>query len=374
MKNEVIFDDKGIPSIMVTITADELAEKIGPDHPAFTVKGRRVKEISISKYQNVIIDGRAYSLPLQQPATGMDFDAARAACEAKGPGWHIMTNAEWAALALWCKANGTFPRGNTAAGKSHSHPDEHGTTYDRYRTLTGSGPATWNHDHTEQGVADLVGNVWEWIGGVRFMDGQIQIIPDNDAAAGADQSPESPDWLPVLVDGKPIRYRVEDDAITLTADDEKTGDYDGIRFADLASEIAVPELLRQLALYPADDQQSDDYIWVDSNDERLVIRGGIWGNGAAGGVFYADGYSTRSNAITGIGFRSAYIRLSDICDPDHLAEHTAAEPTTPEEAPAPDLLAQLADIRAAAELKAQTYAKAVEAIDTAVKAIAGIGA
>jgi hypothetical protein len=111
---------------------------------------------------------------------------------------------------------------------------------------------------------------------------------------------------------------------------------------------------------------------VDSNDERLVSRGGYWGR--RGLRVLRLRRSTRSNATATVGFRSAYIRLSDICDPDHLAEHTAAEPTTPEEAPAPDLLAQLADIRAAAELKAQTYAKAVEAIDTAVKAIAGIGA
>jgi hypothetical protein len=228
MKNEVIFDDKGIPSIMVTITADELAEKIGPDHPAFTVKGRRVKEISISKYQNVIIDGRAYSLPLQQPATGMDFDAARAACEAKGPGWHIMTNAEWAALALWCKANGTFPRGNTAAGKSHSHPDEHGTTYDRYRTLTDPAPRV-EHDHTEQGVADLVGNVVGVDRG-RALHGR----PDPDHTGqrrGRRRRPVTgePDWLPYgWTQADPLR--VEDDAITLTADDEKTGDYDGIRF------------------------------------------------------------------------------------------------------------------------------------------------
>ena len=41
------------------------------------------------------------------------------------------------------------------------------------------------------GIADLVGNVWEWTGGLRINDGEIQIIANNDVAAGADMSAAS---------------------------------------------------------------------------------------------------------------------------------------------------------------------------------------
>ena len=40
----------------------------------------------------------------------------------------------------------------------------------------------------------MCGNIWEHVGGIRFMDGQVQVIPDNGAAAGADQSRDSKEW------------------------------------------------------------------------------------------------------------------------------------------------------------------------------------
>src|SRR5690606_12542231 len=102
-RNTVMYDDRGYPSIMVAIPQFRLSD-IFPEwpnvvHPAFIVNGVEKSEIWISKYQNVVYDGRAYSLPGQDPRTSITFDAARAACFAKGPGWHLMTNAEWAAVA-----------------------------------------------------------------------------------------------------------------------------------------------------------------------------------------------------------------------------------------------------------------------------------
>ena len=38
-----------------------------------------------------------------------------------------------------------------------------------------------------------------------------------------------------------------------------------------------------------------------------MYRGGPWSHGAAAGVFYLNGYNSRGNAPTGIGFRAAYI-------------------------------------------------------------------
>ena len=297
MRNEVIFDDRGRPDILVVFTPDEL--KL-PD----TLKGRKVKEYAISKYPNTMIDGRPYSLPFMPPAVNVNHDEAIRLCEAKGPGWHLITNDEWAALARQSWENDTVPTGNTNSGKSHSRPEQKGTTYQNSygKTVGGSGPIWWNHDRTAEGVADMVGNVWEHVGGVRFLNGQVQIIPNNEAAAGADQSPDSKEWTAIYTpDGDPVYYNVKDGEIV------------------------------ELGLYPAPGYESEEYFWLDTDGERCVFRGGCWRNGADAGVFYLSGYSSRSDSLTSIGFRSALVRYSgDSGDLDHLDDDPTSMSGTPD--------------------------------------------
>ena len=71
-------------------------------------------------------------------------------------------------------------------------------------------------------------------------------------------------------------------------------------------------MLRALALLPDSDVTTDvyegDYMWWNNGvAERCVCRGGGWGSGANAGVFCLSGYSSRSSANAGIGFRAAYI-------------------------------------------------------------------
>ena len=273
MRNEVIFDKSGIPDIMVAFTPDELGL------PA-ELKGRKVEAYLIGKYPATMIDGVPHSLPFQKPAVDINHDEAIRLCEAKGPGWHLITNDEWAALAHQSRKNGTLPRGNTNSGKSHSHPEETGTTYEGGygKTLTGSGPVTWNHDHTAEGVADMCGNVWEHVGGIRFVDGKVQVIPRNEAAAGADQSKDSPEWVNIYTaDGDPIYYEVTDDEIWLRATEPEEKDYCGVSFTDLEpGEVDNLDELIRLGLYPADGYEGSDYFWLDTNGGRCVSRGGNW--------------------------------------------------------------------------------------------------
>ena len=317
MRNEVIFDDRGRPDILVVFTPDEL--KL-PD----TLKGRKVKEYAISKYPNTMIDGRPYSLPFMPPAVNVNHDEAIRLCEAKGPGWHLITNDEWAALARQSWENDTVPTGNTNSGKSHSHPEQKGTTYQNSygKTLAGSGPIEWNHDRTAEGVADMVGNVWEHVGGVRFLNGQAQIIPNNEAAAGADQSPDSKEWTAIYTpDGDPVYYNVKDGEIVLQPTAPEGKDYDGVPFCDLheRADMDVPDKLIELGLYPAPGYEGEEYFWLDTDGERCVYRGGRWISGAYAGVFYLGGNSSRSFVSTDLGFRSALVRYSgDSGDLDHL--------------------------------------------------------
>ena len=62
--NTVLFDDKGMPSIMVKIPKFKISDVITggsqSTHPAFIVNGVEKDHIYISKYQNIVIDDRAY--------------------------------------------------------------------------------------------------------------------------------------------------------------------------------------------------------------------------------------------------------------------------------------------------------------------------
>lgn len=320
MKNEVIFDNRGIPDIMVSFTPDELGL------PA-ELRGRKVEAYLIGKYPATLIDGVPHSLPYQQPAVNVNHDEAIRLCEAKGHGWHLITNDEWAALAHQSRKNGTLPRGNTASGKSHSNPEETGTTYEGScgKTLTGSGPVTWNHDHTAEGVADMCGNIWEHVGGIRFVDGKAQVIPNNEAAAGADQSKDSPEWANIYTaDGDPIYYNVQDDEITLQPYEPEDKAWDGVPFTELeAGQVDDLDELIKLGLYPADGYEGTDYFWLDTNEERCVCRGGHWAYGAGAGVFYLNGYNARSFSYAGVGFRPAFVRYSgDSGSLDNLDKET----------------------------------------------------
>lgn len=95
-------------------------------------------------------------------------------------------------------------------------------------------------------------------------------------------------------------------------------DYDGVKFTDLEvrSDMDAPDRLKDLGLYPADDYESDEYFWLDSNGERVIYRGGPWGDGSGAGVFSLNGNNSRSAAGTYVGFRAACVRF--ICDSDTL--------------------------------------------------------
>ena len=76
--NAILDDRAGRPTVMVYVPKFDLDEVISGaphlPHPAFVVEGRVLDGIYVSKFQNVIVDGCAYSLPGEDPATHVDFD------------------------------------------------------------------------------------------------------------------------------------------------------------------------------------------------------------------------------------------------------------------------------------------------------------
>ena len=338
-KNVIMVDDKGLPSVMVYIPKFKISDVItggsANTHPAFIVNGVEVPGIYISKYQNVLgSNGRAYSLPGEDPKASITFDSAKQACELKGPGWHLMTKAEWAAIALWCRKNNLMPKGNNDYGKDASEGTRVAipTYYDAtntFRVATGTGPKTWSHNGDFDGIWDLNGNVYEWVGGYRTNNGEIQVIQNNNAAAAVDQSATSTLWRAILEDGSltdpgtantlkwdylttpaaNAAFRLNKVIEYPQADDTP---YGSISFASLtaAAGVTVPEILKALSIFPADTgDHGGDTVYMRNNGERLLFCGGSWYLGSAAGVFCGNGGSPRSHSYTNLGFRSAFVAL-----------------------------------------------------------------
>lgn len=313
-KNTVMYDSKGNPSIMVCVPRFNLPDVIdgapNTPHPAFIVNGVVKSEIWISKYQNIVHDNRAYSLPGMNPQTSVDFDTSKSYCDNKNgngeEGWHLMTNAEWAAIALWSKKNGTMPRGNNNYGSDHSASYEVGREAAKdgeqrtTKILTGSGPASWSHDHTNAGIFDLNGNIWEWNDGLRIIDGKIYVHKDNDF--------DTPDNISNFVDTGAFF----DDVGGIVLNSSKTSDNEGQVYTEFeklaaASGYTIPELLKYLAIAPTEGDHGGDRVYATLAGERFTRRGGTWAHPSHAGVFYLYSSHTRSYVTSSGGFRSARI-------------------------------------------------------------------
>lgn len=341
--NVVQLDDAGLPSVLVYIPAFKNSDVLtgGDDsiHPAFIVNGKEISGFYYSKYQNVVHNGKAYSLPGEDPAVSVNFDTAREYCEAKGYGWHISTAAEWAAIALWCKKNGFLPYGNNGSGKDSREQENKAipSSSEVSRVATGSGPLTWSHDQTPSGVWDMNGNVAEWQGGIRVVWGELQILPNNDAT-----DPDNPQnatsicWKAInAADGTLVEpeCKTTDSAAKLTGNTVKIDWIDSAwvystTITSVSSETrvclfnnltadgrigdAAKVLLRALALLPDDGETAGAYendmaYWNNGAAERFVYRGGSYSSLENAGLFYVSSSRPRSGYDAAIGFRAAYI-------------------------------------------------------------------
>ncbi len=307
-------------------------------HPAFTVQGAQ-KRIFIGKYQaSQNSAGQYITQANKNVKTSIDFDTADAAAQALNDGgsitgFHMMTNTEWALVALISHYLGTMPKGNNNYGRDIDDKFVTGIIESGYegnfgsaspaRWLTGSGGVKTSHDGTPAGIFDLNGNIWEWVRGMRLQDGEIQILPDNDAAANLDVSASSTYWK--AIDAATGNLVAPGTAGTLKYDGVSSGDsgaaevdtnvdfpgstgYNQNTFESLsaASGITIPEIMKKLCLYPPLASLGNDYFWVRNYSERLPLRGGGWSNGANAGVFSLYLGAPRSGLDWDFGFRLAF--------------------------------------------------------------------
>lgn len=327
-KNTVIFDDIGMPSVMVVlpkmISLDICTGDKRRTHPAFIVDGVEKEKVALSKYHNIIMNDRAYSLPMQKPAINIDFTESQTACRKKGEGWGLTPFSLFGAISLWCKKNGTIPFGNNSGGKDVTHPHERGVTYLKSAsgitpTATGSGPATWYHDHTPFGIADLNGNIYDWCAGMRLVMGEIQIIPyANCMRATCDIGENSSEWKAINASGSlvepgvpgTLKFDYVNNEIILCTRISSQTSSGKATFESISTDIGlnVPQILKELALFPADTSGYDgDYFYINNAEsESLPLRGGCYNLGLGSGIFCTKIVEPRGYKYYNSGFRSAY--------------------------------------------------------------------
>ena len=199
-----------------------------------------------------------------------------------------------------------------------------GTTSGTGRTLTGSGPASWRHNNTFTGIADLVGNVSEWVDGLKLVDGKILMPADNnfnlaetswpdtgvrfDSTATGDES-SSGDIGDPVISNEITKYAGP------VGDNGNYGYLSIANWKDLIKKVDynIPASMLQAAIAPitlSDGTYSQDpkgYLYIRNYGERIPLRGGDWNAGAIAGLFYLNLYIARSYAFSNIGFRPAFV-------------------------------------------------------------------
>ncbi len=310
-RNTILYDVNGdYPSEMV------LVEKFTNDYvfgngdsnsfSAFISHGETRDIVYYSKYQNVVYGSigtsasRACSRAGKVPQTGINYNQAKLACRNRGPGWHEMSYIEWAAIMLITNKNGVQPKGNNDYGKDYQDSDtfvNRGHKIGENKVAAGSGPKSWSHDGTDNGIFDLNGNVWEWLGGMKLVDGQIYI---NDQNLNNDFNTAEADWHATNLFFDSVNRDFND---TLPEHFTVGGN---TLLAEGTHDDEILLLQKMGFLSRGTENELAGYNYRTITDERMLIRGGSWGNGAGAGLGSLNLNTLCLSSSSSVGFRSVF--------------------------------------------------------------------
>lgn len=166
---------------------------------------------------------------------------------------------------------------------------------------------------------------------MRLNEGEIQIIPNNDAMLpNISMAANSTSWKAIASNGalvapgtaNTLKYdaaavgdgsnkNVGAATLSTTIAHKMTGSsYAGSYFKDLkaASGLTAPAIAKSLALLPpVADASVQGYFWMRNQGERVGIRGGYWSDGAYCGPFSRHLIHERTVSHWSVGFRAAFL-------------------------------------------------------------------
>ena len=205
------------------------------------------------------------------PVTNVAYSTWNTLISNKGSRFHRITNREWSNVILWSLKMGIKITGNCYGyvNSSYVNIDGEGTNMTQYpadgyyKTRTGMGPTTWNHNGLEGGIADMCGNVWEATDGLKLVNNVIYIF-DNDT---------DKNWVSTGV-------AYSGNLITNS---------NGTSFGNTLYYPTDSDLWKEMIPCNASGKETitaygDDGTWFSSG-ERILYRGGSCDNGSLGGVF-----------------------------------------------------------------------------------------
>ncbi|EKO3875072.1 hypothetical protein P0F19_000228 [Vibrio metschnikovii] len=268
--------------------------------------GTFLSEKRIAIHKSVNIGGKTVSQAGKAPYVNLNFDELKAKAAELGAGFRLLDiydNAlvNWIILGIVARG-GQAPRGNTEWGRAHDATHEMGTRVDGQvsntrsgngATLTGSGPNSWNHDGTSTGFADWIGNVWEWINGLKMSGGEFVV-------AEYSGQPES-EWL------RTGRYINAGHVFSMTAPPSPVASTARWGNFGKTSGYVGHELLQRLMIEPIDcTKVLNGNFWYNTDGERSSIARASWSNGGLAGPVALHLSNARSDRGSSVGGRLAF--------------------------------------------------------------------
>lgn len=333
-KNTVKYDAQGNPNVMVWINkfnSEDVNAAILARHgvdfqlgtgvfPAFIKNGVQIRGFWCPKYQaSNGANGGCSVVAGVSPRTYVNYDVAKALCTNKGPGWHMLANIEWFAVAYSGLAFGEQPRGNTNYGRAHDAKHEvatlsssahaPGDTAHSAPCYTGTGPATWSHDGTQFGVFDMVGNVWEWVDQLKLQEGQIFSPLDNNPDMPESAWPAHECYFDSsgATSGSVILNSLITNRTGDLGDNGSGNGSNSNTWRTMSKDPSYVEnlLMRQMGIEPPTGAILNGSIYSRNFGERLPYRGGAWYDTADAGLGALAFGNARTAAASALGFRPA---------------------------------------------------------------------